>query len=73
MLTGGKDYSDIARTFIEKLFKHEAKKYQCQPHDLMILLDREEGGAIKMMTYSKPDNKTWRVIPDNEVKEILMK
>jgi hypothetical protein len=73
LLAGGKDYTDIVKTYIEKIFKHEAKKYQCEPHDLMILLDREEGGNIKIMTYSKPDNKTWRVIPDKEVEQILMK
>jgi len=73
MLTGGKDYTDIVKTYIEKIFKHEAKKYQCDPADLMILIDREADGSIKMMTYSKPDNKTWRVIPDKEVEQILMK
>jgi hypothetical protein len=72
-LTGNINYVELVKSYILKVFKHEARKYQTEPHKLMIIIDLDEQGVMKIMTYDKPDNKTWRVIPDEEVQKILMK
>lgn len=72
LLTGGKDYIDIVKSFIDKIFVHEAKKYQCEKHELKIIINYESDGTMSIMTYSVPDNKVWRVIPDKEVQNILI-
>jgi hypothetical protein len=73
LLTGGKDYIGIVQEFIEKVFVHEARKYHCEKHDLSIVISRESDGSMLIMTYSKIENRVWRIIPDKEVQEILMK
>ncbi len=73
LLTGGKSYIEFVKEFILKVFKHEARKYHCKPSDLSIVIDLEESGKMSIMTYSKQENKVWRVIPDSEVQDILMK
>jgi hypothetical protein len=73
LLTGGKSYIDLVKEFIFKVFRHEARKYHCKPWDLSIVIDLDESGKMSIMTYSKQENKVWRVIPDNEVQDILMK
>lgn len=72
LLTGGKDYTGIVKEFIEKVFVHEAKKYHCGTNDLRLIIYHEEG-KIEIGTYFKPDNKVWRIIPDKEIQDILMK
>jgi hypothetical protein len=76
ILSGKKDYVTIVKEFIYKVFQHEAKKYQCEPKDLMIVIDCDQFNSaenLKILTFSKKENVTWRVIPDKEVQEILMK
>jgi len=73
VLTGNIDYIGLVKEYIEKIFVHEAKKYHCDPEDLKIVISRESGGVMKIMTYSNSENKIWRVIPDEEVQKILMK
>lgn len=73
VLTGGKDYITLVKEFIHKVFVHEARKYHCHPHELQIVIDLEETGKMIIMTYSKPENRIWRVIPDKEVQDILTK
>ena len=77
LLTSGKDYITIVKEFIEKVFVHEAKKFKCNTDDIALVLHREtkEDGEhnIIIVTFSKTENKALRVIPDNEVQEILMK
>jgi hypothetical protein len=73
LLTGKKNYIDLVKEFIYKVFAHEARRYHCKPADLKIIIDLDESGTMSIMTYSNPDNKVWRVIPDKEVQEILMK
>jgi hypothetical protein len=67
------NYIDTSKQFIEKIFRHEAKKFHCEPSDLFLIIYRESDGSIELGTYSKTENKTWRMIPDKEVQEILMK
>ena len=73
LLTGGETIIDVVKHYIKKIFIHEARKYQCQPSDLKIVINCETTGEMSIMTYSIPDNKVWRVIPDKEVQEILIK
>jgi hypothetical protein len=73
LLTGGKDYIGLVKEFIEKIFKHEAKKFKCDEADLSIILERTRDGNIQIMTYSKPQGIILRTIYDKEVQEILMK
>jgi hypothetical protein len=73
MIASGKSYIDLVKEFIEKIFVHEAKKFQCEPNDLMIVIYREKDGQINIGTYSKADNKVLRIIPDKEAQNILMK
>lgn len=72
LLTGGKSYIDIVKEYIDKIFVHEARKYKCKPDDLQLVIYREYG-KIMIGTYSVPENKVWRIIPDKEVEQILMK
>lgn len=72
-LLGGSSYIDIVKNYIKKIFIHEAKKYHCRESDLKIIINYETDGTMSIMTYSIPDNVVWRVIPDKEVQEILMK
>jgi hypothetical protein len=71
LLTGDRDYIGIVKEFIEKIFVHEAKKYGCETNDLRLIVYHD--GKIEIGTYSVPENKVWRVIPDKEVQDILMK
>ena len=73
ILTGKKNYIDLVKEFIYKVFTHEARKYHCKPADLKIVIDLDETGVMSIMTYSNPENKVWRVIPVKEVQEILTK
>jgi hypothetical protein len=73
LLLGGKDYITLVKEFIFKVFIHEARKYQCEPKDLKIVIDCDEHNNLSIMTYDNNDNKIWRVIPDKEVQEILIK
>jgi hypothetical protein len=73
ILTGGVDYITLVKRFIDKVFAHEARKYHCEKHDISIVISREINGSMQIMTYSKKENVIWRVIPDKEVQEILMK
>lgn len=72
LLTGGMDYVSIVKEYIDKIFVHEAKKYHCEKTDLSIIITYDAGSML-IMTYSKAENKIWRVIPDKEVQDILMK
>lgn len=73
ILTSSDTYVDKVKAFIELIFVHEAKKFQCEPGDLRLIIYREATGKIEIGTYSVPDNKVWRIIPDKEVQEILIK
>ena len=72
LLTGGMDYVSLVKQYIDKIFVHEAKKYHCEKTDLSIIITYDAGSML-IMTYSKTENKIWRVIPDKEVQDILMK
>lgn len=67
------NYVDLVKTYIDKVFVHEAKRYQCEKSDLSIIISSEPGGEMQVMTYQKSVNKVWRIIPDNELQNILMK
>jgi alanine-alpha-ketoisovalerate/valine-pyruvate aminotransferase len=72
-LLSGKDPIELAKEYIEKIYIHEAKKYHCNPSDISFILVRDETGKIEILVYSRPGNKTLRVLPDKEVQEILTK
>jgi len=72
LMTGGMDYIGLVKEFIDKIFIHEAKKYQCEPDDLRLIIYHDDG-KMEIGTYSKKDNKVWRIIPDKEIQDILMK
>lgn len=72
-LFSGKSYIELVKEFIEKIYIHEAKKYHCEPSDISLILVRDETGKIEILAYSRPENKTLRVIPDKEAEQILMK
>jgi hypothetical protein len=73
MLSGNVDYIGLVKEHIDKIFVHEAKKYQCSKDDLNIVISSESDGSMLIMTHSKSANKIWRIIPDQEVQAILMK
>lgn len=66
-------YVDIVKQYIDKVFVHEAKRYQCKKSDLSIIISGEADGSMQVMTYQKSVNKVWRIIPDDELQRILMK
>lgn len=73
ILTGGKDYTTVVKEYIKKIFVHEAKKFHCETSDLRLIVYYETDGTIQIGTYFTPGNKVWRMIPDKEIEEILMK
>lgn len=72
LLTSGKDYTGIVKQFIEKVFVHEAGKYECKPEDLRVVIARFPDGNMSINTYKTTGQKL-RTIPDEEVQNILMK
>ena len=73
-LITGKDYIGLVKQFIEKVFVHEAAKYACNKDDIsIILIHGKDENDIRIMTYSRTDDKPLRYIPDKEAQEILMK
>lgn len=73
LLSGKKSYIDIVKEFIFKLFIHEAHSNNCGPKDLKIVINCDERNNLSIMTFLNSRNEIVRVIPDNEVQEILMK
>ena len=73
LLTGGGTVIDLVKSYIRKIFIHEAVRYRCKPSDLKIVIDYEITGEMSVMTYHIPGNKVLRIIPDKEVQEILTK
>jgi hypothetical protein len=73
LLTGKVSYIDIVKQFIEKIFKHEARKFNCEPSDVKLIIYRDISGNIEIGTFSNIENEVVRMIPDKEAQEILMK
>lgn len=67
------DPISTGKKYLEVIFKHEAKKYQCVSSDLKLLIAREADGNIQLMTYSDSQNAVLRIIPDKEILQIVMK
>jgi hypothetical protein len=67
------NYIDIVKEFIEKIFVHEARTFQCEPDENWLIIYRDKDGNIEIGTYSKTQNRVVRMIPDKEVQDILMK
>jgi hypothetical protein len=73
ILSGKKSYIDIVKEFIEKIFRYEARKFNCEPSDIKLIIYREADGKIEIGTFSNRENKVMRMIPDEEAQDILIK
>ncbi len=71
-LITGKDYIGLVKEFIGKVFTHEEKKFGLEPGEISVILHKGKQGEIQIMTYSNPENKVLRIIPDKEAQTILM-
>ena len=72
-LITGNDYITLVKKFINKIFLHEAKKYNLPDKEITILINKDTGGVMRILTYSNRDQKVLRHIPDEEVQKILTK
>ena len=72
LISGKKDYIEIVKEFIGKIFTHEEKKFEHQPGEISIILNKGRNGEIQIMTYSNTSNKVLRIIPDKEAQKILI-
>jgi hypothetical protein len=67
----GKGYIGIVKQYIDKVFKHESKKFDHREPEIDVILRKYPDGNIRIFTYSTRDKKLLRELEDTEAEKIL--